>query len=152
MPVDASAQARRFGQSVTSSRSRRVWEGRFAALFALLTLLVWPASFWHEATTVHEVCAEHGELVDVAGADRASSTEHTGEPVLRQADSRDHEAGHEHCPFVALGQPSSSAPEARATGVRMLEQPAFLALPGAERWLSVPILSQAPKHSPPAIA
>lgn len=111
-------------------------------------LVVWPAAFWHEVTTVHEVCAEHGELLDVGPVGAAPADgEHA--PLLSASSD---EAAHEPCPFLTLAQPSSAAPEARAAGEPMFARPALAVLPSAERQLSVPILSLAPKHSPPALA
>lgn len=123
-------------------------ERSLAALFAVLVLGVWPAAFWHEATTVHEVCAEHGELVDVSGLEGAPGEGAGEEPLWGEPE--EHEGEHEHCPFVTLGQPSSPAPAVRDAGARLDEAVAALPQWSRARRVSVPILLQAPKQSPPA--
>ncbi|NOT30776.1 MAG: hypothetical protein HOP15_10060 [Planctomycetes bacterium] len=122
-------------------------ERSLAALFAALVLGVWPAAFWHEATTVHEVCAKHGELVDVSGPEDAPS-EGAGEGPL-WGEPEEHEGQHEHCPFVTLGQPSPPAPAVRDVGVRLDEAAAVPPQWSQARRGSVPILRLAPKQSPP---
>jgi hypothetical protein len=131
-----------------SRRLRLVLERCLAALFAVLAVSVWPAAFWHEATTVHVVCAEHGELVDVPAPGCASNeSDELGADLDAQAPE---EHGHDHCPFVTLGQPSEPAPVARAAGVRLVEVAGVCPPGGQTRRVSVPILLQAPKQSPPS--
>jgi hypothetical protein len=114
---------------------------------AILALLVLPVASWHEATTLHEVCPEHGETLDVTAprGDHAPTTE--GEPCLSAAEGE--HAEHELCPYVPLGQPSSQAPEARLAEVRLPETRHEVARAHHARHASIPLLLLAPKQSPP---
>lgn len=110
---------------------------------------MWPAAFWHEASTVHAVCPEHGERLDVsAPAEHAHDEDESGPRWTAGAEAEHHDT----CPFVALAQPSSHAPEARDAGVHLSEERGACPAARCERRSSVPLLSLAPKHSPPVIA
>jgi len=135
---------------VKARRTRTLWERRLAAFVAVLSLLVWPAAFWHEVTTVHEVCPEHGEILDVSGVFVAPSAGAELGPRWTATKARGEQ--HTVCAFVTLAQPSSPAPAARDAGVFLVEAPAIAPHASGTRQLSVPLLCLAPKHSPPALA
>jgi hypothetical protein len=115
-------------------------------LLATLVLLVWPAVSWHESTTVHAICPEHGERLDVTSTDAPS-----GSADAHDADGagNDAEGAHEECPFVLLAQPTSSdcgAPQWRA---EPLEVRTHVTSVAHEAHRSTPLLLLAPKQSPP---
>lgn len=116
-------------------------------VLSILALLVMPVASWHEATTVHEICAEHGEVLDVAAPlEHAEDAEAAGP----QWSASDEEHGeHELCPFLQLGQPTSPPPETPLGAGRPVET--AVATPRVEhaRHASVPLLCLAPKQSPP---
>lgn len=133
-----------------SSRVHPPRRSRLASLLgglaALLTLIAWPATRVHEATTEHAVCAEHGEVIDLAAADAHGPPPEEGERWRARAEHGDE---HEHCPFLVLGQAGAAAGEGRPASARLVEA-ARGKNPGSEvRLASVPLLCLAPKQSPP---
>lgn len=131
-------------------RSRSSQQRHLAWLLIGLALVVWPAALLHEATTLHEICPEHGEILDVAKSSPVPDETHGGEPGWTSSGQTD--GHHELCPFLTLGQPSSPLPQVRVSGVRLLETAIVSSGVREARILSIPILLLAPKHSPPAIA
>jgi len=123
---------------------------RLGWLFAGLSLFAWQAGAWHDATTVHRVCAEHGEVLDAgarASAERSHPEERPQGPAWSAGLEREEHAA---CPLVVLGQPASTAPEPVAGAGRPC-QPGPAPLRGIETpRSSIPLLLLAPKQSPPA--
>jgi len=115
-------------------------------LAAVVTLVAWPATRVHEATAEHAICAEHGEVVDVAAGDAHGPMPEEGERWHAQDEHGDE---HGHCPFLVLGQPGDETREERpARSLSVAE--ARPTNPGSEvRLASVPLLCLAPKQSPP---
>ena len=115
-----------------------------------LALLASLAGRLHEVLEPHAICVEHGDVVELAGAPEVHDDAHDGGPRWSrlQADRRDHE----HCPFAALGRGRAlhavCAPSVSIGTGYSLERPR----PSVEVRQSVPLLSLAPKHSPPEIA
>jgi hypothetical protein len=120
---------------------------------ALLTLIgsaqVLPAL--HHLTTRHAVCAEHGELTHVSGAEaeaEGSSEPRSAEPTLRAVATVEDE--HEHCAVPALASSPALASGDAATSCLTLEASALRVGAGSTRAeSSLPILAVAPKLAPP---
>ena len=124
--------------------------GRCAAL-ALVFLAAVLGPVLHGATTLHEACAEHGELVHADGAaavqaGRIPAAAHAG---VGTAPSATEESGHAHCVLspapetrrdVPVGAASSVLPPTSAKPAPAL---AYGAPPDVARYLL------APKQSPP---
>lgn len=116
-------------------------------VLTILALLVLPVASWHDVTTLHEVCPEHGETLDVAVLPGAA--EQPSDEGPRWSAGEAGHGTHDVCPFVQLGQPSSPAPEVELA--RALPRPARVeaALAHCERHAPIPVLLLAPKQSPP---
>jgi hypothetical protein len=120
---------------------------------ALLTLIgsaqVLPAL--HHLTTRHAVCAEHGELTHLSGAEaeaEGSSEPSSADPTLRAVATVEDE--HEHCAVPALGSSPALAPGDAVASCLTLEASAPLLGAGSTRAeSSLPILAVAPKLAPP---
>lgn len=122
---------------------------------ALLTLIgsaqVLPAL--HHLTTRHAVCAEHGELTHLSGAEAEAEAEGSSEPssadpTLRAVATVEDE--HEHCAVPALGSSPALAPGDAVASCLTLEASAPLLGAGSTRAeSSLPILAVAPKLAPP---
>lgn len=122
-------------------------EQRLGWLLVVLATLVWPSALLHEATTLHAVCPEHGELLDVEAHD---STAHGDEAAgLRLVAPGGEDGGHELCPFVALGQPAAPSGEVPLRASRFPGSAALAEAGSEHRFQSIPILCLAPKQSPP---
>lgn len=121
------------------------WARGLVLFAALLAVCAWPATRIHEATVQHAVCAEHGELVDVA---EESHSRDPGEGE-RWASAGPDEEVHEHCPFLALGQPGDPISGAPIRGARLVAAARSLPPSSVEGFASVPLLCLAPKQSPP---
>lgn len=131
-------------------RAPLAWLVRVLSL-ALLTLTasaqVLPAL--HQLTTRHVVCAEHGELTHVSGAEIEASSEPRGvDPTLRAAATVEDE--HEHCAVPALGSSPALAPGDGASACLTLDASAPRVGAGSPRAeSSLPLLAVAPKLAPP---
>lgn len=120
---------------------------------ALLTLIgsaqVLPAL--HHLTTRHAVCAEHGELTHLSGAEaeaEGSSEPSSADPTLRAVATVEDE--HEHCAVPALGSSPALAPGDAVASCLTLEASAPRLGAGSTRAeSSLPILAVAPKLAPP---
>jgi hypothetical protein len=131
---------------VKPRRTRVLFEQGLGWLLAVLATLVGPSALWHEATTVHAVCPDHGEILD-AGHDVPVSAAPVDGPSWTQEESG--EGAHEECAFVALSQPSSPTSAPPPAGV-FLQEAGGADAPGSEvRFVSIPLLLLAPKQSPP---
>jgi hypothetical protein len=123
----------------TREVGRRRWLGR---LLLGLLCFVWPLSRWHELTTTHEVCAEHGEVLDVGSS---LEQELGDEPILVERDESDHDP----CAFAPLAQPN----EAGGGAPRIVAEPVLVGLgagrPETPRAEIFPRYLLAPKQSPP---
>jgi hypothetical protein len=134
-------------QRARSPAARSIREQRFGWLLAALILLVWPMASWHESTTVHAICPEHGERLDVstdAPSGAAPADEHDAEGA-----GNDAEDAHEECPFVLLAQPTSSDCGAPQWRIEPLEPRTHVTSVAHEAHRSTPLLLLAPKQSPP---
>jgi len=124
------------------SKSRRSPRALALCLVVLLGAM-WPLAAWHEFTTTHAVCAEHGERLDVAHG--ATSTPHDG-PVVADLESN----GHDQCPFAPLAQPAEDDGRApRAPVMACIVGPMFVRA-DAPRAPTFPLYLLAPKQSPPS--
>jgi hypothetical protein len=135
----------------THSRSRRsARQQRLGWLLAALVLLIWPAAFLHEATTVHAVCPEHGERLDVAKSGALPASVPAGpEEEGEHFGDGDETGAHEECPFVLLAQPTSAESHAPEWRAELRETHAVDVRAAEQRHSSVPLLLLAPKQSPP---
>jgi hypothetical protein len=134
--------------TLASRRRLARWEKTLALLLAALALFVGPLLLVHDTTQLHEVCHEHGEVVDVTAQSRAQAPRHEDRP--RWDAARDSEAHHDHCLLATLVQPSGEALHLRAWGESRVEAAVPAKTPGSEvRLVSVPLLCLAPKQSPP---
>ena len=112
---------------------------------ALLAVIAWPTTRIHEATVQHAVCEEHGEIIDVA-ADAQTAGVEDGE---RWKSTASDEGGHEHCPFLALGQPGEPAAGVALREARLAAEGDSVPPSSEDRFVTVPLLCLAPKQSPP---
>ncbi len=114
---------------------------------AILALLVLPVASWHDLTTFHEVCSEHGETLDVAAVPEGSEPPCDSGPQWSKQEG-DH-GTHDVCPFVQLGQPST--PVSEVVLARTLHSAARVeaSLVLRERHAPIQVLFLAPKQSPP---
>jgi hypothetical protein len=140
VPMKHAAQRR-------TSRRLRAW------LACALFLVGWIANGWHAAHVEHEVCADHGELVDVRPDAHCDDPAHhdlgTDGPRWLAPHAFDGEH-HEHCVFVAV----SSNPSARADDARVdvrVPSERFHELAPLRQWSGDGELRflLAPKQSPP---
>lgn len=121
---------------------------RGAAVFAALALCVGPLlTSWHEATTVHAVCAVHpGEIVHVQASPGATHSESPAVAGLAQ-DASDDE--HERCAFDATRAPLVASRVAGAAR-RVTDGPSTRTVPSEGVPFGWPLYRLAPKSSPPA--
>lgn len=126
-------------------------ERRLGWLLVALAAFVWPSILLHEATTFHAICPEHGELLDVEFA-HADSDHGPEDPGVRLSAAESENDAHELCPFVVLGQPASPAYDVPCGRILGKEPLVPVEVAREFRFQSIPILSLAPKQSPPAIA
>ena len=120
------------------------WRGAVAAVAFFASLVAQFGIVAHMGLVPHEICADHGELVErEAGAPAAPAVPHS----LPTAD-------HDHCPLVANpGQapaPSLAVVEVSvAPPLRLEALSSSVTLPTVSR-TSLALLAVAPKTSPPA--
>jgi len=118
---------------------------------ALLTLIgsaqVLPAL--HHLTTRHAVCAAHGELTHLSGAEAEGSSEpRSADPTLRAVATVEDE--HEHCAVPALGSsPALASGDAGAFCLTLEASAPRLGAGSTRAESSLPILAVAPKLAPP---
>jgi hypothetical protein len=115
-------------------------------VLAVLAMVVLPVASWHEVTTVHEVCPEHGETLDVAAA---PGCEPSSEGGPRWTTPDEAHGTHDVCPFLQLGQPSTTLSEPVLARALPLASRSEVSLAHRERHAPIPVLLLAPKQSPP---
>lgn len=139
--------------------TRRVLALLLAGLYALSLT----GSFLHQVLVQHVRCAEHGDLIHVADADRADHAAWTIVPdaagtdtvdtgALDRGHSEDHD--HDHCTIVAFSQTPTCTSEPRGGITPRLFELQDEALPPALAMRGVVVDADryrlAPKGSPPA--
>lgn len=136
---------------------RSVIKQRGGAIFAVLVLtLGHVGSLAHALTQEHDTCAEHGELIEVAGSSHAKTSilaEKSDDfsPLLAAddvaADGEEH--AHDHCVLAVHVSPLGTDDLSVWTGTVL--RISKLSAPVPELVLVArPVLSIAPKQSPPA--
>lgn len=125
--------------------AQRQTERGWAGLLAVLLCLLWPLASWHELTTRHEVCSEHGERLDVAH-DTADGPDEDGLRVTGE----DEDDGHDECPFTPLAQPADGEPRFVLPEVVELAHLEPATPVSAARVPAFPRYLLAPKQSPPS--
>jgi len=116
---------------------------RALALWLVALLVsVWPLAAWHELTTTHAVCAEHGEVLDVA---QGGEGELEDGPRIVELDFDEHDP----CAFAPLAQPAGAASGAPRVHVEPIRVGAETAPAVAPRAPAYPRYLLAPKQSPP---
>ena len=141
--------ARNISPSLRSLRwalvSRRVHAALTALAFVAASLL----GVLHEATTAHERCAVHGELVDSDGPLASVAVPVSAHDSLDGAQSSARGHGDEHCLMASALRASRIAPRAPALAVATVTVAAApVAAPSAPR-VPVRVFRIAPKTSPP---
>lgn len=124
------------------SKSNRKHPRALVLWVVALLVSVWPLAAWHELTTTHAVCTEHGELLDIA---RGGEGELEDGPRLVELDFDEHDP----CAFAALAQPAGEAlgaPRPQAGPQLLRSEVARTEPPRSEAF---PRYLLAPKHSPP---
>jgi hypothetical protein len=126
-------------------------------LIALGLLMAQVPMLLHMLLVAHTTC-EHGELVELIGPSRAHPLgRHTPAPVAKSAGQTDPPAvvadhadgsGHDHCNALAVRHRVSELPPCVAAASLLWIEPLALHGERAET-RSVPLLSLAPKSSPP---
>ena len=115
------------------------------AMFALLG--AHGAGLLHALNTVHEACAEHGELIHTAGnATPLGDAHHADAPSPASPEHEDSEENHEHCELLA-GLDTVQASVAPTTSGAQHAAPAPDTMSSGPRTHHV--LAEAPKTSPP---
>jgi hypothetical protein len=133
---------------------RRPLSGCLAGIFAAAQLL----GVAHLAFVQHVACPEHGEWVEVAPRGRLAVGD-AARSIDRRSSVEDRSisgaafapGGHDHCPLGATGRDPSLLAGPRMAG--RARRPALVAVSAraADRSAaSIPVLSFAPKSSPPA--
>lgn len=128
----------------------------FGLLTVVLVTLV--AFFWgqlearnHAAAVVHVACTEHGVVEDLNGDAAAEADPPTAAPGIR-AEAQP-ESPHDVCSMQAMGGGQSQTPSARVALPPV--EPVFIEIlalrPATPARAGPPILSFAPKTSPPAV-
>jgi hypothetical protein len=127
------------------------FERRRARVVAVAFLVAQLAGFLHLALERHAVCADHGELVHADPGD-AHASEGVGAVSERGPSLAGGSEGtqHAHCGTLPAIQPKHAASGPSFRAAPALCEPCGHATPKATARSSVPILSLAPKHSPPA--
>lgn len=125
-------------------------------MLATLTMaLSGAADLYHQATTRHTRCAEHGELVHRDGhgdavADAGRGREAPGERALRDRPASGPADPHEHCPFPSAA-PASVIAARRAVAPAVAPMQAIAAVRREPPTLvGRHLYRSAPKTSPPA--
>jgi hypothetical protein len=117
---------------------------RALALWLVALLVsVWPLAAWHELTTTHAVCAEHGEVLDVAHGGEGELED--GRPRLVDLDFDEHDP----CAFAPLAQPAGGPGGAPLPRCEAQPLCSAAARPEVPRAPAFPRYLLAPKQSPP---
>ena len=124
-----------------------------SSLLLLLGFVVAFAQFAatnHELTTRHAICAEHGELIDVHGADTSLTAATSGQTQLLAPGKPDSQNHHQHCIFKTARNHRTAFVLAKGTVIRIphVSQRAAV-LQGETCQPAVARYMLAPKHSPP---
>jgi hypothetical protein len=134
---------------------------RGLAVVALLALVVGNlTAFWHEATVLHMVCAEHGEQIHVAAADPSVTATDVAERMVGAADAslhrtavgRDAESGHEHCSLCPGTRDGAAPARTIIASATLVARPALLSAPADAPAPAIAVHRLAPKHGPPVSA
>lgn len=118
----------------------------------VLFVLGWFAHAWHDATAHHEICADHGELVEASAAPHCDVASHhqTDEHGAALTATHPNDARHEHCAFVALTQPSLPLDACGFAAVATVTAPVVREPAAAKTADGERLFLLAPKQSPPA--
>jgi hypothetical protein len=135
---------------------RSVNKLRGGAVFAVLALTLGQVgSLAHALFEEHETCAEHGELIEAGDAHGGVAGLFSAEksPILggAEAGAASGEHGHDHCVLAVHISPLGVDDLSIWTGT-VLRISALLEAPVASVSIARPVLSIAPKQSPPALA
>lgn len=120
-------------------------ERGLVGLLAVVLCWLWPLASWHELTTPHAVCPEHGERLDLAH-DEERADRHDGPRLVAPNDGH----AHEECAFTPLAQPAEGEPPAWFLGGEVLAEASPDPEPVAVRSEARPRYLLAPKQSPPS--
>ncbi len=142
---------RRTGQRWGTCRRLLGWTWLLA--FLLVAQAPWRPG--HDATTVHVVCAEHGELVDVDLAEAIDELSHerSAEEASPESDSSQDPGGeeeHEHCRLPEKDQPKSHPPRLIPACLGLVQLAVAAVQPPAVPQRAIDVLQVAPKQSPPS--
>ncbi|MBI5434118.1 MAG: hypothetical protein HZA52_14895 [Planctomycetes bacterium] len=137
--------------------SRRPQPSRPRSVRIALALLVfvvgWFANGWHVANAHHEICADHGELLEVADAphcvDAGHQALHLDDGPSLSATHGDVGEHHEHCAFVSLSNPASVLDAFRVDGFHAESPRRETVLDEPWRDDGARLFLLAPKQSPP---
>lgn len=132
----------------TRAAARR-GHGLWVLLVAIGLLFMQGPRLFHLLLVAHATC-EHGELVELVASENPAVDAPEGDSDQDRADaSHGEDAGHDHCDALALRHlPSAVGPAVGALSLLTIE-PLTAIAPHEER-RPVPLLSLAPKASPPA--
>src|SRR6476659_2711154 len=123
---------------------RRVRHSLLAAVLVWTCCFLQGAGALHEMLSVHRVCAEHGELVDVHGSASADA----GTSVVAVfATAAAGDSKHEHCSLAARHVPAVGGASPLLCGAVVPPAPAAM-FRAAPRAPSVALLRLAPKAFP----
>lgn len=117
-------------------------------------VLAGAADLYHQATTLHTRCAEHGELVHRNGHGDAVAVDHgrraSADPALRDRPASGRVDPHEHCPFPCAAPASVIGPR-RVVAVAGVSDASVAAIRREPPTLvGRHLYRSAPKTSPPA--
>jgi hypothetical protein len=105
----------------------------------------------HELAAPHVVCAEHGDLTDVAHVTATSVAAVSDVSEMGAAPAEDMPGGHEHCPFAVVLEQTAPTPKLDRFVVLTIApaRPALLPAVSQLPAVQAPLLLAAPKTSPP---
>jgi hypothetical protein len=132
--------------------------GFLSGLLVVLCLLGEASSWLHLVIVRHVVCADHGQLVDVAaGTEHALELTTPREP--REGDGVERSDafgvaahGDHHCEFLATLRTRVPVPSAGVEPIPRVSEPLPAPAPALSAGSSFPLLLLAPKASPPVRA
>jgi hypothetical protein len=140
-------------------KSRKATLGALRLLATLVALLLTASSLGqaaHFLLVQHAICAEHGELLELAerSAHVAAAHEHEAGNKVQARVSSAEAAGHDHCQILARSQKQPGLPPAPAlTIVPAGATSASCSIASATRAVTtLPRLAVAPKTSPPLVS
>ncbi len=124
------------------------------ALALLVFLVGWFANGWHVANAHHAICADHGELLDVADeahcVDAGHQALHLDDGPSLTATHGDVGEHHEHCAFVSLSNPASVLDTFRVDALHAEATHRLTVLHAPWRDDGARLFLLAPKQSPPS--